>query len=146
MLAGFNHVALITEDMDRFIAFYTEVFEAKVHFDLDEGELRHAMLDIGGGAALHPFTVPGRDGRGSSEMFGRGHLDHFALNCPDEETFERVRRRLVEHGACDGTVTDWGAIKTCTFRDPDGMELEIALWEDGEPLRFEDRIEEPFEA
>jgi catechol 2,3-dioxygenase-like lactoylglutathione lyase family enzyme len=56
---GINHVASITANLDRLIRFYVEVFEAVVLVDLDEGSLRHAMLDLGGGACLHPFQMDG---------------------------------------------------------------------------------------
>lgn len=145
MLTGIHHVALLTSDMDRFIAFYTEVFGATVTVDVTEGDLRHALLDIGAGGALHPFAIADNpNGRGSPEMFARGHLDHIALNVADEETFQELRRRLVDAGVSDGTVTDFGPVKTCVFRDPDGMDCEIALWKEGELLSFEDRILEPY--
>jgi hypothetical protein len=34
---GFNHVALVTADLDRLISFYRQMFEAPVLVDLDEG-------------------------------------------------------------------------------------------------------------
>jgi catechol 2,3-dioxygenase-like lactoylglutathione lyase family enzyme len=37
LLDGFNHVAILTGDTDRFVAFYREVFDATV-----DGELRPA--------------------------------------------------------------------------------------------------------
>lgn len=145
MLSGFHHVALVTEDLDRLIAFYAEVFDAKVRVDLSERKVRHALIDIGGGAALHPFEMPGNAAaRGSEEMFGRGHLDHLALNVADEETFQELRRRLIEAGACDGMTTDFGVVKTCFFTDPDGMECEIAIWKEGNPLSRDDAIREPY--
>ena len=40
---GCNHVTVITENLDRFIAFYRDVFEAEVVLDLSEGDMRHAL-------------------------------------------------------------------------------------------------------
>jgi hypothetical protein len=67
-------------------------------------------------------------------MFERGHLDHVSLNVTDDETFEMLRRRLVECGASDGTMTDFGAVRTVAYRDPDGWWGEIAIWTGGEPV------------
>jgi len=142
---GINHVAMLTEDLDRFIAFYTEVFDAEVRLDLREEGLRHAFLDIGASAALHAFAIAGNThAAGLPEMFDRGHLDHIALDVPDSETFDKLRDRLVERGASDGLVTDFGSVRVIVFRDPDGFEGEIALWVDAPALAFTDRVHEPY--
>lgn len=145
LLAGVNHVALVTADIDRLIDFYATVFDAEVIFDLDEGDLRHAAIDLGNSAVLHPFQVDGSEhAHGLPDMFGRGHLDHVALNAADRSAFEEVRSRLVEAGASDGSVVDFGIVRTISFWDPDGGEGEVALWADGDPRHFEDRKVEAY--
>lgn len=139
--AGFNHLALLTADLDRFVGFYTDAFGAVLMAELTEGGMRHAMLDLGGGAALHAFEQ--RDNphaTATAPIFGRGHLDHFALNIADDDMFEAVRRRLVTMGASDGTVTDFGRVRSVSFVDPDGCDAEIARWQDGPVLTFDERI------
>lgn len=144
---GLNHVALVTEDLDRWLDFYTTVFEAEVVADMTEGELRHALVDVGGGMMLHPFQAPGSPhGTALDAMFERGHLDHLALGVPDEVTLQAVRRRLVERGASDGTITDFGLVRTVAFRDPDGMDAEVARHAPGAPRTYEERIAEPYPA
>jgi catechol 2,3-dioxygenase-like lactoylglutathione lyase family enzyme len=142
---GINHVAMLTEDLDRFIAFYTEVFDAEVRLDVREEGLRHAFLDVGAAAVLHAFSIPGNaHATGMPHMFDRGHVDHVALDVADAETFETLRDRLVERGASDGLVTDFGSVRVIVFCDPDGFEGEIALWVDAPALAFADRIHEPY--
>ena len=137
LTSGINHVALVTADLDRFVEFYTSVFEGKVFAALTEGPVRHALIDLGGGMALHPFEFAERPADGPfGDMFERGHLDHVSLNVADDETFEMLRRRLVECGASDGTMTDFGAVRTVAYRDPDGWWGEIAIWTGGEPVRL----------
>jgi catechol 2,3-dioxygenase-like lactoylglutathione lyase family enzyme len=144
---GINHVAFLTDDVDALIDFYTSVFDAEVLADLQEGPLRHAMVDIGGHAALHAFQRPDSAGPTSfGPVFERGHLDHIALDVADEEAFELVRRRLVDRAATDGTVTDFGRVRSVSFVDPDGWEGEVALWQDGPILTFDERIQEPYVA
>jgi catechol 2,3-dioxygenase-like lactoylglutathione lyase family enzyme len=141
---GFNHVALVTGDLDRLISFYRDVFDATVVVDLDEGHMRHALIDMGRGSCLHAFMMPGNPhAAGSPEMFGRGHLDHVAIDVSDAEQFEMLRGRLVAAGASDGLMTDFGRMRVVTFRDPDGFEAEIALWAEGDPLRYDEAIREP---
>jgi catechol 2,3-dioxygenase-like lactoylglutathione lyase family enzyme len=147
LAAGFNHLALLTADLDRLVAFYVHVFDAEVVADIEEGDLRHAMLDVGNGAALHAFEQPANPhSSGGRPLFGRGHLDHFGINVADSETFAIVRKRLVDAGASDGMITDFGRLRSVSFVDPDGCEGEVALWQDGEILRFEDRIQIPYPA
>lgn len=138
---GCHHVALLTEDLDRLCTFYCEVFDAEVWMDLDEGPLRHALIDLGGGFNLHPFQIAtGTDhAEGSAAMFDRGHLDHVAVRIDDPLAFDEVRRRLVERGVSDGALVDWGPIRTVSFRDPDGMDCEIAMAGDGPIRTFEER-------
>lgn len=64
---GAHHLTLFTHDMDRFIRFYEEIFDAETKFDLSEpgpggGTLRHSLIDVGGGNRrwrwLCPSSVP----------------------------------------------------------------------------------------
>ena len=140
--SGCHHVAMLTEDLDRFIDFYRSVFEARVVAELEEEGMRHALVDLGGGFHLHPFQLPRGSGsvaRASGEMFRRGHLDHLAVNVGDPGAFETIRQRLVERGASDGTITDFGLVQTVSFDDPDGMDAEIAIAGVGEIRRFDQR-------
>ncbi|MDQ3646881.1 MAG: VOC family protein [Actinomycetota bacterium] len=133
LLNGFNHVATVTRDMDRLIEFYKEVFDAKPVFDLVAPglELRHVGIDLGG-AFLHAWEAS-EDVTGSfpREMFRRGRLDHVALAARDEESLEQLRMRLLAHGACGGSITDFGSILSVWFTDPDGMELEVCCLKEG---------------
>lgn len=150
--AGAHHLTVFTSDMDRLIRFYEDVFDAVTVHDLaepgaDGGTLRHALIDLGCGFALHPFQMPGPTGQeaGSMEMGKRGHIDHLALRVADEDSLQEIRRRLVAAGASDGQLTDFGTIRLIAFRDPDGMEVEVALWTGEEhALAFPDRKREPF--
>jgi catechol 2,3-dioxygenase-like lactoylglutathione lyase family enzyme len=63
LLDGVNHIALLTRDMDRFIRFYQEVFDATVVHDNRNhaghvGE-RMVILALGGQSAFNVFEVPG---------------------------------------------------------------------------------------
>jgi catechol 2,3-dioxygenase-like lactoylglutathione lyase family enzyme len=139
---GFNHIALITGDLDRLVRFYVDVFEAEVPaaWNVEEEGMRHAMLDIGNGAALHAFELPGNPhATAGTTIFARGHLDHLAINIADVDAFLELRRRLVEAGASDGMITDFGMVWSISFEDPDGLDAEIALWRDGAPIPFMER-------
>ena len=129
---GLNHVATLTNDAARLHAFYEEVFEAEVVRDAPEIEgedaVRLSIIKIGPWSELNVFQI-----RGNTEadhqvpMFGRGRLDHFALQAASIEAFETIRERLIDRGAADSFVTDFGPVLSIFFRDPDGLEGEVCV-------------------
>lgn len=131
LLNGINHVALISKDIDRIRAFYGEVFDAEVgptkpHGD-DGGETM-TTIRIGPTTELNVFTIEGNpEPDRQKPMWGRGRLDHFGLQAASAESFETIRQRLVDHGASDGHVNDFGAVRSLFFRDPDGLEGEVLV-------------------
>jgi catechol 2,3-dioxygenase-like lactoylglutathione lyase family enzyme len=131
LLDGIHHMAFITPDLDRLIAFYERVFEARVAIDLEEDGLRHAFIEVGPHTFLHPFQVPGVPMPAARPMFERGRLDHFALHAASEEAFLELRRRVVAEGAGDGMVTDMGSLLSFGFTDPDGTSGEVAWTKPG---------------
>jgi len=103
LVDGVNHIAVLTTDMERFIRFYQEAFDATVEHD----ERNHAghpgerpvMLSIGARSAWHVFAVPGKtQARLHTPMCGRGRIDHCGLNASSRETFEHLRVRLMPLG------------------------------------------------
>jgi catechol 2,3-dioxygenase-like lactoylglutathione lyase family enzyme len=125
---GFNHVATLTTDLDRFVAWYADVFGAEVTFEMAAAEdhPRMAVVDMGGGAALNVFEVTEESIIGERRTIGRrGAIDHFGISVPDRPTLDKVRDRLVEIGADIGEVQRLGDAWSLFFRDVDGMELEV---------------------
>lgn len=137
LATGINHVAIITADLDRFIEFYSSVFEMDVTFRESTPAFDHAILRMSSSSWLHPAKISGNaHGNGLPDMFTRGHLDHLALTAPTLEDFEVVRERLVDRGATGGVVEDLGAMQALWFRDPDGMSCEVCLVLDPELRSF----------
>ena len=132
LLKGLNHVAVITNDASRLNAFYEEVFDAEVlrdgsEFSADEGP-RLAIIKIGDWAELNVFQIEGNtEADRQTPMFGRGQLDHLALQAASIDSFETVRQRLMARGAADDFVTDFGPMLSIFFRDPDGLECEVCV-------------------
>jgi catechol 2,3-dioxygenase-like lactoylglutathione lyase family enzyme len=128
LLSSVNHVAIITDDLDRFVGFYQDVFEMDVVFREDAPAFRHAILRAGPDSWLHPVEHSGNPhGAALPEMFGRGHLDHVALTAESHAAFGVLRERLMTRGASDGAVDDLGAFHALWFRDPDGMQVELSV-------------------
>jgi catechol 2,3-dioxygenase-like lactoylglutathione lyase family enzyme len=129
LLAGLNHIAVLTDDTDRLCRFYKEVFDAAVMGELREGDhLRLTLLEVGPNAELNIFEISGNtEAMRQTPMFGRGRIDHFGLHAASKETFDTIRERLMACGASDGFVTDFGPILSVFFRDPDGLEGEVCM-------------------
>ena len=135
LLDGVNHIATLSHDAARLGAFYAAVFDAEIGETVphgQDGEETMTVFRIGPHTELNVFTVPSSDEADrQTPMWHRGRLDHFGLHAASPEAFSTIRRRLVEHGASDGTVNDFGSAYSMFFRDPDGLEGEVLLPKDG---------------
>ena len=133
LTTGFNHVAIITKDTKRLHRFYEEVFDATVLRDGPEGgdapaSVRLSIVHVGPTAELNVFEIVGNDEADrQTPMFGRGRIDHLALQAASLESFETIRDRLMARGAADDFVTDFGSVLSVFFRDPDGLECEVCV-------------------
>jgi catechol 2,3-dioxygenase-like lactoylglutathione lyase family enzyme len=129
LLDGMNHVAIITSDTERLHAFYRDVFDATVSHDMTEQEgVRLSFVDVGPHTELNVFEVAGNsEAARQTPMFGRGRIDHLALQAASKEAFDTIRDRLIERGSTDGFVTNFGPILSLFFRDPDGLEAEVCV-------------------
>ena len=132
LLKGLNHVATLTKDLDRLAAFYAEIFDAPLQRDgsefPDDTGPRLGIIKIGEYAELNVFEIEGNtEADRQVPRFGRGRLDHFAVQAADLESFEEIRRRLMAAGAADAFVTDFGPMLSIFFRDPDGLEGEVCV-------------------
>jgi catechol 2,3-dioxygenase-like lactoylglutathione lyase family enzyme len=131
-ISGVGHVALVTRDLERFSAFYRDVFDAEI------GERSDVDVRLGlgfvrvGSTTLHVFERPdgplgGVPDERAADVFARGRIDHFNLEAVDLDAFVAARDRLVELGATDGTVVDFGPLVSLFFADPDGFHAELSL-------------------
>jgi catechol 2,3-dioxygenase-like lactoylglutathione lyase family enzyme len=129
LLDGFNHVAILTADTDRLVAFYREIFGATVDGELRPGDgMRLTFLNLGEHGEFNVFEVDGNDEPArQTPMFGRGRIDHLGLQAASLEAFDVIRERLMARGASDGFVTDFGPTLSLFFRDPDGLEGEVCV-------------------
>lgn len=129
LLDGINHVAVLTADTDRLLEFYGEVFGATKDGEMrgDDG-VRLTLVKVGPHSELNVFEIEGNDEASRQvPMFGRGRLDHLGLQAASIDAFETIRDRLVERGASEGFVTDFGPVLSLFFRDPDGLEAEVCV-------------------
>jgi catechol 2,3-dioxygenase-like lactoylglutathione lyase family enzyme len=128
MLAGFDHVAVLTADLDRFVGFYRDVFGAEVEGGITDDGIEMVVLRIAPTAEINVFQIDGNtEVAKQTPIFGRGRLDHFGLRATSVEQFEQLRDELMRRGCTDGFVTDFGPVLSVFFRDPEGLELEVCV-------------------
>lgn len=144
LLIGVNHIATVSRDLDRLIAFYDRVFEARLLLDVEvphivvnggAAQARHVFIELGGPSVLHAWQIENVDpAQFDGEIFGRGRIDHLALAVGSYADFERLRQRLLDMTATSGEINDFGVMTSFSFEDPDGMWGEVCWWKDGPDL------------
>lgn len=128
LLSGINHVAVLTADTERFLEFYSGVFGATHEVLQDRDGFKITLVWVGPTSELNVFELADNTEHARQvPMFGRGRLDHLALEAASLDAFGEIRDRMLKRGATDGFVTDFGHILSLFFRDPDGLEGEVCV-------------------
>lgn len=150
---GVNHLALVSSDMARTVAFYEGVLGMPLvkTVELPVGLGQHFFFDCGGGDLLAFFWFPGAPAGvpGVSAPAARpdtgeltsaiGSMNHVAFAVPAEK-IEAYRQRLLDAGIPCSEVanhddSEWGIskemhpgvfVRSVYFQDPDGILLELA--------------------
>ncbi len=130
-----HHVALVTNDMKRTVAFYRDLLGAEVvmsHRLPRPGNERHYFIRVSPTTVFAFFEFPEAELPAYKEATlpstGRA-LDHIAFFAPSEESFNEWHRRLGEAGVAGLTpVQPLGfGIRAYFFADPNGIVLEVML-------------------
>jgi catechol-2,3-dioxygenase len=120
-----THVALTVRDLAVSTPFYAALFDAEPVLDEDtDPDMHHTVYLVGGttliGLHQHGTAAP-------AEPFSefRVGLDHVAFGCADRAELETWAQRLDELGVSHGGIKDAHYGSGVSFRDPDGIALEI---------------------
>ena len=146
--SGINHLALVCEDMDRTVDFYTNVLGMPLTktIELAGGRGKHYFFDCGGGDQLAFFWFPEGPDKVAPAEFRRitatpGTMNHVAFDV-SPEVIDEYRDRLLavgiectevvnhddsESGVSDG-ISPSTFVRSIYFKDPDGTQLEFAAW------------------
>ena len=128
LLDGVNHVAWLSKDVARLGRFYAAVFDAEARPHGQQPGETMTVIRIGPHTELNIFVIASNaEADGQTPMWGRGRVDDVGLQAASPEAFATIRQRLIDAGASDGTVDDFGGVHSMFFRDPDGLEGEVLL-------------------
>ena len=118
-----THVAITVSDLSASVDWYTRVLGVEPVLDEDTGPFRHVVYALGDTLlGLHDFPD-----LVSKDPFDerRPGLDHVAFGCASRRDLERWARRLDELGVERGEIVDAHYGSGLSFRDPDGIALEL---------------------
>jgi len=116
-----GHIHLKVADLDRAIAFYTDVLGFEVRQRMGEAA---AFLSAGG--YHHHIGLNTWESRGGPQPARHATgLFHAAFLYPDRKALSVALRRLVEHEVPLDGAADHGVSEALYLRDPDGNGLEL---------------------
>ncbi len=118
---GVHHVALLSSDVERTIAFYQDLLEfplTELFENRDYQGSTHFFFDIGHGNALAFFDFPGLDLGEYAEVLGGLH--HLALSV-DPDRWVHLRAKLAD----SGIEVHEESGSSLYFAGPDGERLEL---------------------
>jgi len=122
---GFAHVAVTVSDLGRSTPWYAALFDSEpvLDEDVDAGSFHHTVFALGGGQLFGPH-LPSDSVSG---MFDerRAGLDHVSFACADRAELESWVTRLDDLGYAHGGIIDAHYGSGLSFRDPDGIALEL---------------------
>jgi glyoxylase I family protein len=124
-----THVALTVRDLTVSVPWYGALFGADPVLDEDtDPDFHHTVYLLGNGTLFGLHQHQHQHQRPApAEAFNefRIGLDHVAFGCADRSELEKWARRLDELGIPHGEIKDAHYGSGLSFRDPDGIALEL---------------------
>jgi catechol 2,3-dioxygenase-like lactoylglutathione lyase family enzyme len=120
-----THVALTVRDLSISVPWYERLLDAEPVLDEDtDPDFHHTVYLVGNGTmiGLHQHGTPAPAERFSEHRVG---LDHGAFGCASRAELEKWALRLDELGVDHGGIKDATYGSGVSFRDPDGIALEL---------------------
>ena len=134
--AGINHLALVTNDMDKTVRFYRDVLGMEVvgslSSEIEPGvPMRHYFFSIGQSNTVAFFEwqdvdMPPR--KDSGTLKSGIQFDHVSFNMDSERSLLDLQARVRSHGVPATDIVDHGFIHSIYFEDPNGISLEFSAW------------------
>ena len=121
-----SHAAVTVTDLEASTRWYTALLGTDPVLDEDEttGGYHHTVWELPGGQLFGIHSHPGTPAGSSFDERSAG-LDHLAFSCADRGELETWVGRLDELGITHGGIVDAHYGSGLSFRDPDGIALEL---------------------
>ena len=121
---GFSHVGLSVTDLDRSVAWYTDVLGFQLVMPTDEPGFRRALLAHPGTGMFLGLTQHERSNGAPFDEANTG-LDHFSLVVADRDELDAWARHLDDKGVVHSPISEPFYASVLVFRDPDNIQLEL---------------------
>ena len=119
------HVAITVRDLSVSVPWYEALFDAKPVLDEDtDPDFHHTVYLLSNGTllGLHQHGTPAPDAAFSEYNVG---LDHVGFGCSSRAELEAWVQKLDDLGVEHGGIKDAHYGCGISFRDPDGIALEL---------------------
>jgi catechol-2,3-dioxygenase len=139
-----NHAVLYVRNVDRTVAFYRDVLEFSVRFELPG---QAAFLQAPASHNDHDLGVFQIGDRAGASQAGRSTvgLYHLAWEVDTLDELDRLAQKLRDAGSLVG-ASDHGTTKALYAHDPDGLEFEVCWLVPADRLPVEvDQITKPLD-
>ena len=119
-----THVAITVRDLSVSKPWYGALFDTEPVIDEDtDPDMHHTVYLLGNTLiGLHQHQTPPSKETFSEFQVG---LDHIAFGCASRDELEKWSTRLDELGIVHGGIKDAAYGSGVSFRDPDGIALEL---------------------
>lgn len=134
---GVNHIALVTNDMEKTVRFYRDVLGLPLVGTTggeEEYPYRHYFISTNGGPLLAFFEWPDVElppAKGSGVPASGLLFDHVAIAVASKDDLYAVQARLRAAGWPCGDIAEHveGEAMSIYFEDPNNISLEMCWWD-----------------
>lgn len=137
---GVNHVALVTNHMEKTIRFYRDLLGFRLAAAMGEPGFRHYFFEIDGRDAIAFFEWPDveqvpRKPHGMP-VVGPFSFDHLAFGVKTGDDLWLIKDRLEAAGFEVSDAVDHGIVHSIYTYDPNGIPIEFAVTVGNRPSRL----------
>lgn len=136
---GINHLAMVTDDMDRTVRFWRDLLGMRLVGGLGSRGYRHYFFEISDGDMIAFFEWPGAEPIGEKDhgvpVQGPIAFDHVSFGVPGDDDLWALKDRLEAAEIWVSEVIDHGFIHSIYTFDPNNIPIEFSAPVTGIDLR-----------
>lgn len=123
-VTGIHHLSLTTTDLERSVAWYSDLLGLiKIMDEPHDGGRAVVLMQPQSGLFIGLHSHDTNAGERFAET--RTGLDHVSFGVANREVLEAWQERLTERGVVHSPIADVSYGSVLVFRDPDNIQLEF---------------------